>query len=695
MKPEELREKLKIYSYVVAVFLTLLLIKLSVLQIYENEMYQTQAKENRVRLVPIKAARGEIYGRDGEVLAANELVYTVSINYIAVSQQEMVVNNLVELLQEDYPEVTAQYITEKIELQQFRLFEPVVIVRDIPWELVVKLEEHRQDLPGVTIDVEPLRYYPQGSLAGHALGYIHSISSEELAKEEEDYKYSINSLIGKSGIEKQYEKELRGKDGAQSIEVDARGRPVPTRDTVTLEPEQGYNIYLTLDTRLQKVMELSMEEMLVEVQKKHPKATVASAVLMNVKTGEVLAMASSPAMYPDDWKGNLSSERASYYFPQGSAYDPMDPGAILNRCIQVSYAPGSTFKPVTGMAALEIGAMDPLKEMVTCRGSYWIAPNIPCWSVHGNVNYYSGMAGSCNTYFQEMGRRAGVDEIARVASEAGLGSLTGIDLPGEITGLLPTRDWKFESRDKMMKKRYESEQSQLQEKYDELIKNESDPDKIEKLEKEREAEKSRLEGQYRSDYNWETQWQSYDTFNMSIGEGFNSYTVIQLANYISALANGGHLMQPYLVDRIEAGNDRIIKKFEPRVKHEMDVKPQTLAETRKAMLAVTQPGGTGYYLFSQFPAEIQVGAKTGTAEVRNPGASAQNDYNGVFVAFAPYDDPEIAFAGIVEYGNHGSESAGLVARKVFEQYFGLVDYLAVPEEETKQNNNMSNGIDEE
>lgn len=687
MKSEQLQmeKRLKNYTYIVAALLLILALRLGMLQLLNNETYQTQAKENRIRLISIKAPRGEIVTREGDILAANELVYSLTLTFQGLDEQDKMIDNLLEILADYYPEMNRKAIEEKVELQQYRLYEPITLIRDIPWELVVEVEENRQNLPGVEIVVEPLRYYPNDALAGHVLGYIHSINADELDKYPDDG-YNINSLIGKSGIEKEYENEIKGIDGARSVEVDAKGHPI--REQVTLEPQQGNNIELTLDFELQQVMQNSMEKMLKQVQEKHPKAKVGSAVLLNVKTGEVLAMCSSPLMYPDDWKGNISNERAAYYFPQTESYDPMYPGGFLNRTIQVSYPPGSTFKPITGMAALEKGVVDPATDYVNCNGRYWIAPYIPCWSVHGAVNYYSGMAGSCNVYFQEMGRRAGNEEISKVAEQFGLGSRTGIDLPYEVSGLLPTSDWKQEVNSVLTDRQYKNKREQLEEKYAALLEDAEDEAAKNKLLKQKENEKAQLEAQYKIDYNWNTAWHPFDTFNMSIGEGDNDYTVLQLANYVATLANGGHRMKPYMVSRIYDQEGNTVKTFKPEVVKEIDILPETISETKRAMLSVAQPGGTAYFLFSNFPQEIQVGAKTGTAAARHVGGTSTDEYNGVFVAFAPYDDPEIAFAGIVEYGNHGSESAGLVAKDVFEQYFGIKDHLA--EIEGTVPNNVSN-----
>lgn len=672
MKAEQLKHRLKLVSGIAIGLLAILLIKLAIVQLFYNDSYQTQAKENSIRLVAIKAPRGEIYTSNGEVLATNELVYNLSLNTLGIKNKDQMINRLVKILAEEYPEITAEVIEEKVDLQKDRLFELVTIVRDIPWELVVALEESRHELPGVTITVEPLRYYPQEELAGHLLGYIHSINPEEIAAQQEGHEYDINSLIGKSGIEKQYESYLRGVDGARQVEVNAKGHPI--QELVTLEPQSGDNIHLTIDIDLQRVLQNSMEKVLLQLQTEYPKAKVGSAVLMNVKTGEILAMHSAPDMYPGDWKGNISSNRAAYYYPQGS-YDPVEPGAAMNRAIQVTYPPGSTFKPITGMAALEKNVVNTLNEYVSCKGSYWIAPYIRCWQVHGNVNYYSAMGGSCNTYFQEMGRRAGKDEIIRVAGEFGLGSKTGVDIPHEVSGLLPTPEWKKEINALLIDKKYDGLRADLEEKYTELEADAADAKQLEKLAQQKKNEKARLEAQYQIDYNFDTNWQAFDTFNMSIGQGNNDFTVIQLANYAATIANGGKLMRPHLMSKITDSQDNLIKGFEPQVVSNAEVSSATIAETKRAMLAVTQPGGTAHYLFGHFPADIGVAAKTGTAQTGRAGDNIMKEFHGTFIAFAPYDNPQIAFAGVIEYGQSGSGSAGYIARDVFEQYFGIKDHL--------------------
>lgn len=668
-----LKNNLKIFSWIIIGLLILLVLRLAVVQLFYSEVYQTKAKDNRIRLVAIKAPRGEIYARDGEILAANELVYTVSLHNTDNNQKELSIGLLLDILNEFYSDIDEEYIDERIKLQQYRMFEPITIMRDIPWELVVKLEENRQHLPGVLISVEPLRNYPQYETAGHVLGYIHSINPNELDLLGRE-KYTINSLIGKSGIEKQYENELKGQDGARRVEVDARGRPIG--ELVTLEPEAGNNIFITIDLELQQVMENALQDTLSMLQSRNPKAKVGSAVLLNVKTGEVLAMASLPAMNPVNWRGNISQDLAEYYFPQGVQYNPLEPGAAMNRAIQVIYPPGSTFKPLTGMAALDTPALtNPLTDQVYCGGSYWLPPYIRCTGVHGNVNYYRAMAVSCNTYFQEMGRRAGKDALVKVGQEVGLGDRTGIDLPYESKGLLPTPEWKKEINATLIDRKYERLRENLVKKYEELKESAENEAELRKIEDQEINEKARLGAQYRIDYNFDTNWQAFDTFNMSIGQGSNDYSVIQLANYIATIANGGTLRKPYFLQKVVSVENSLILENKPQIIKKTDLGAETLAQTRRAMLEVTQAGGTAYHLFYHFPAEIQVGAKTGTSETGRVGDAYMKEFHGVFVAFAPFDDPEVAFAGVVEYGQTGGGSAGLVAKAVLEHYFGVINHL--------------------
>ncbi|MDR1160380.1 MAG: hypothetical protein LBK69_07130, partial [Syntrophomonadaceae bacterium] len=339
------------------------------------------------------------------------------------------------------------------------------------------------------------------------------------------------------------------------------------------------------------------------------------------------------------------------------------------------YPPGSTFKPITGMAALRAGVMDPLQDYVNCNGAYWIRPNIRCTGVHGNVNYITAMARSCNTYFQEMGRRASKDVIIEIGEQFGLGQKTNIDLPDEVSGLLPTSEWKKEINTIILERRYKNELADLEEKYNQLLAQAAADEEIVKLNEAKNKEIENLNARYEIDFNFNTNWQQFDTFNMSIGQGYNNFTAVQLANYVSTIANGGQLMKPFIVDRVVDVDNNLLQQTQPQILSVLANADSILPWTKRAMAAVTEPGGTAYSLFANFPNNIEVAAKTGTAETGRAGDNSLKEVHGVFVAFAPVDDPVVAFAGIIEYGSSGSGSAGLVCKAVFEQYFGVVDHL--------------------
>jgi len=302
------------------------------------------------------------------------------------------------------------------------------------------------------------------------------------------------------------------------------------------------------------------------------------------------------------------------------------------------------------------------------------------------------MAKSCNVYFQEMARRAGKEAMIQVAQDFGLGQKTGIDLPYESQGLVPTPEWKRELNALLIDRKYDNLRKQLEDKYTQMMIG-ANSDQQRDLERKKQNEQAQLEAQYQIDYNFDTNWQPFDTFNMSIGQGANQYTILNLVNYVAALANGGDLMRPHLVKEILSSDQEVLRVIQPEVIRRVSVSVETLAETRRAMVQVTRPGGTAAFLFNDFPVNIQVGAKTGTAQTNRAGDSALNEFHGVFIAFAPAEDPQVAFAGVIEYGQHGSESAGWVAKDVFEQYFGLQDHYSAMAAQAAQEAEATQGQD--
>ncbi|GEA17414.1 MAG: penicillin-binding protein 2 [Moorella sp. (in: firmicutes)] len=674
----KLSRRLNGYLVILIFIFILLTSRLFFLQIVNAQEFSKQSAENRIRINPIEARRGDILDRNGQVLATSQPVYVVTIRSMPNQDLDGVINNLSALLED--PELTPAAIKELIknnpiryrstEIKRLPASDPVAIAT------VTRLEEHRQDLPGVNIIEEPQRYYPYGPLAGHLLGYVGQITQQELEDRKEE-NYGLNDKIGKSGIEAflEYSNEggreigLRGKKGAEQVEVDAYNRKV--RDLVTLPPTPGDTVQLTIDLKLQQTLEKAMDQVIAATKKKNPKAGGGAAVVLDVKTGAILAMASKPDMDPNDFvNGNYTRKQGYYNNPR------LKP--LFNRAIQGIYPPGSTFKPITAMAALDAGVVKP-QDTIYDSGRYWKPGGITCWAVHGNVNLYRGMAVSCNTYFQWAGELAGIDKIDEVARQFGLGEPTGvIGLRGEAAGILPSPEWKKEINAPYWDRWLKNQEDRIEKKYAGLLAAAA-PEEKSKLLEQKERELKQVKAEYQINYNFNTTWQPFNTYNTSIGQGDNNYTIIQLANYIATLANGGTRWRPYLVDKVIGADGSLKKQYHPEVAGRVTISQEAMAQVRQAMLEVTRASdGTASFLFRDFPPELQVAAKTGTAQTGLAGDDRNSDFYGLFVAFAPFDDPQIAIAVIIEYAQHGGDSAGVVARAVLAQYFGLTDILNKP-----------------
>lgn len=670
MEKKEQALRITAFMVLVAVIFIVLISRLFYLQVVQNQQFQQLSESNRLRLISIPARRGDILDKNGIPLATSEPVFSIFFTPSDSHDLEKTAEKLEELL--DDPEITKESIIETVN-KQTRKYVPVEIAQlpwgEKGWETVSRLEENRMELPGISIEEHPQRVYPNGVLAGHILGYVGKINEEEL-EENRQYQYGLQDWIGKTGVERfaeliRYEQGtvigLRGKDGVRQVEVDASGHKI--QELTSIPPVSGYDVVLTIDSKLQKTMENSMDEVIATIKKKNPKAMAAAAVAIDVKTGAILAAASRPSINPNDFVDGSYSEKADYY--NNSAKKPM-----FNRVFQGTYPPGSTFKLITAMAALESG-VNPSSRVV-CRGSYWRPPYIKCWNVHGSVDLYKAIAGSCNTYFQDVGWKAGIDKIAQIGKEFGLGQKTNtLGVLNESEGLLPSREWKKELYEPIIEKKYTKKREELEAKYQSTLAGLQGEKEKEEARRKYENQLNILEAQYKIDYRFHTTWQPFDTFNTSIGQGSNNFTVIQLANYVATIANGGKRYRPYLIDRVISPNGKVVQQYKPELLNKVSVSEENLAAVRKGMRQVTEPGGTAYSLFSNFPSHIGVAAKTGTAQTGLAGDDKRADFHGVFVAFAPYDDPEIAFAAIVEYGESGSGSGGHIAKAVFEEYFGL------------------------
>lgn len=670
MEKKEQALRITVFFVMVAIIFATLVSRLFYLQVFQNQQFQQLSENNRLRLISIPARRGDILDSNGNLLATSVPVFAILFTPSDIIDVKATAVKLEKILGD--PEITQESIIQTIN-EQTRKYVPVEIARlpwgEKGWETVSRLEENRMELPGISIEEHPLRIYPNGTLAGHILGYVGKINEEEL-EQNRQYQYGIQDWIGKTGVERfaeliRYEQGtvigLRGKDGVRQVEVDAGNRRI--QELTSIQPVSGHNVLLTIDSSLQKAMETSMDSVIANLQKSNPKAMAAAAVAIDVKTGAILAAASRPSINPNDFVDGSYPEKQDYY--NHSAKKPM-----FNRAFQGTYPPGSTFKMITGMAALESGVKT--SETITCKGAYWRAPYIRCWSVHGTVDFYEALAGSCNTYFQDAGRRAGIDNLARIAREFGLGEKTNtLGILNETEGILPDSQWKKELYQPIIERNYEEKRKKLELEYIEAVSKLHEEKEKSAAQKRYENKLAILEAQYKIDYKFYTTWQPFDTFNTSIGQGSNNYTVIQLANFVSTIANGGKRYRPYLVDRVISPAGKIVQHYKPELMNKVSVSAENLAEVRRAMKAVTDPGGTAHFLFRDFPPQFSVGAKTGTAQTGRSGDRKDKDFHGAFVAFAPYDNPKIAFASIVEYGEHGGTSGGLIAKAVFEEYFGL------------------------
>jgi len=651
MEQKALHRRINFFvGLVVAIFLVLVF-RLAYLQLLETDRFRTLARENSMRLIPIEAPRGEIFDRHGKKIVGNRPVYNVSLVNLGLKREELaqVVNRLARLLGKPEHEIWKEINNEKL-----RRYEPVTIARNVPLDVVTRIEERRKELPGVVIDIRPQRDYPYGSLLAHVLGYTREIQPEQLERHK-DQGYRMGDIFGQDGLENAYERYLRGEKGAWQVEVDAQARPV--RNLGVKNPVPGNDLYLTIDLELQKTAEEALARTIEALQKGgYPQAKAGAVVMENVHTGEILAMASYPSYNPAVFARELTPAEVKELFSS-----PTRP--LLNRAIQAAYPPGSTFKMVVAAAALETNAVT-RDFTIWDPGYFYLGRLYTDWKPggHGRVDLVKAIQVSCDTYFWTLGHKLGPDVMATFARKFGLGRATGIDLPGEKDGVVPTRDYKYKLIKEQLERQFEPQFKAIETEYNSLIARAVTQEEKERLKKERDKAYAHVKAQY-DRYAWELKWRDYDTLNMSIGQGYNLYTPLQLANYTAAIANGGTLYRPYLVKKIVSPEGKEVATFGPQVAHRTGISPATLDVIREGMGRVCQPGGTAYGVFYDFP--LPVAGKTGTAEVFG------KDSHGLFVAFAPLDKPEVAIAVVIEHGGHGSSAAAPVARALLEKYFGV------------------------
>lgn len=531
----EFSGRLKVISYIIVLVVMVLIGRIGYLQIYEGEHYANLADGNRIRIVPSVAPRGTFFDRNGTVMVTNRPGFAVSLLPLTEPISEDVINRLSALLK-----VPKEEINRKIDAHIG--FDPIRIKTGIGPEIYSIIAEQKNLYPGVVVEVLPVREYLFKEQAVHIFGYVSEINDSELEdKKDSPHKYKMGDIIGKAGLERLYDLELRGEDGGEQVEVDVTGKPVEILGQKY--PVPGCDLYLTIDKDIQAAAEKAVDDQLVAVG-----AKAAAAVVLNPQTGEVLAMVSRPAFDPNLFVGGISSK--NWDAINNNPYHPMD-----NKAITGEYPPGSTFKIVTGTAALAEHVVSP-EEKIFDSGKHWIVDKGNAdGEALGWINFEEAMVHSDNVYFYEMGNRLGIDRLEKYSRMFGLGQPTGVNLLFEAEGLVASQEYKRRVFD--------------------------------------------------------DDWYLAETFDAAIGQGFNSVTPIQAAQVMAQIAADGKRYKPYLVKKIVSPDGKTVKEFKPEVVSELKVEEEHIRLVQRGLRGVNKYG-TGASVFSGFP--IDIAGKTGTAE---------------------------------------------------------------------------------
>jgi penicillin-binding protein 2 len=583
---EDLRlvqSRLAVVQALVVGLLLLLMIQFWNLQVVRARHFRDLAENNRSRLVTLAAPRGALLDRKGEVLVGNRPAFNVLLTADHVDDLDRVVRRLARTLG-----MGEASIRERLARRQ--PYRPVVVKADASLAEVAALEARRLELPEASVEVVPLRSYPLASAAAHALGRVGEVTERQLEVPEFEG-VAPGSLVGQAGVESRYNRDLMGKDGYRRVIV---SRGLEVQEAERQAPEDGPSLTLSLDASLQAAVEKAFA------------GRAGSAVALDPETGEILAMTSTPAYDPNEF--TMGVEPSLWASLSG---DPETP--LMNRVIQGVYAPGSTFKIVTATAALEEGVITP-QTTFYCPGYLAVYGTVfRCASKggHGVVDLHRAIAQSCNVFFYQVGIRLEIGRIAAWAKRMGLGAPTGVDLPYEATGLMPSPEWKLRV--------------------------------------------------------FKTPWYAGETVSVAIGQGQVSATPLQMARLAAIIANGGRLVQPHLV---RSAGGRPVPAEPPKP---LGIRPETIELVKEGMRAVVA-GGTGWRArLSTVEVCGKTGSAQVVAKSRlerTPHEEALLPH-GWFLAFAPADHPKIALAVLVEHGGSGGESAAPVARAILAHYFGL------------------------
>ncbi len=589
------KSRLFIATFIITFAFGILIARLSYLQIIKGEEFEKFSQENRIRLIRVPAPRGRIYDRNGVELVSNRASFDVTIYPNEIENIDIIAKKLSSILQKDYKKIKTQ-IDHGLRKNKY---DPIKVATDIDREKLALIESQKSSLKGVSIEITYLRHYNLGNIASSIIGYVGKPDTKDLR-----HFKNINpkTFVGKSGVERAFEKELRGKDGIKYKVIDAFGREVKSdlfkRGIKDKKAKKGNDVYLSIDINLQKV---------VEEQLKNYSGAV---VVMDVHTGEILAMASAPSFDPSLFIKGIDPQEW-----EKLTKDPKHP--LLNRVTQGIYPPGSVFKMIPALAALKEGTIESDTRFY-CPGYYKLGrKKFRCWKRggHGMVDIKKAIVESCDVFFYIVGEKLGIDKIANYARSFGLGSKTGIVLP-EKEGLVPSAKWK----NKKLK----------------------------------------------------TRWYKGETIVTAIGQGFLSVTPIQIAVMTSAIANGGKILKPLLANKIKNPEGEILKQYTLQIRRTLPFTPSQLGIVQESLIkAVNTPYGTGRK--AQIKG-FEVAGKTGTAQVtalkKKTDLHIHNDH-AWFTSYFPANSPQIAVTVLVEHGGKGGSVAAPIAKEIIKKFIEI------------------------
>jgi penicillin-binding protein 2 len=572
-------------------------------QLFQQDRWSGIAQQNITKTLELPATRGVIRDIENRVVASNRPSYDVYATPRLLRPEDLErIGSLMGLTREEFEALE----TRIDELPAGRRTHQIELFRDIDRDQLAALETHLAELPALDIITVPLRDYPYATLGAHLIGYLNEVNEADLESASDPSAYRPGDRIGRNGLEKRYESLLKGSRGFRREVVDARGKPLggDRPDSLEVEmlrkPVPGHDIQLTLDMRLMEAFDRAFRP--------HPSG---AAVVVDIHTGAIRALYSKPVYDPNEMSSGLTTRR--YAELTGDPFRP-----LIDKTIYETYFPGSTFKVITALAALQDAVVDPMAR-VECTGFIKIGrQKFRCNKRHEWVDLYDSVVQSCNVYFWELAEEVGIERINRFAEAFGFAERTGIGVNSEAKGFLATREW-----------------------YEEHY------------------------GAFRIGY----------TLNTAIGQGNTRVTVLQLAMAYAAIANGGTLYVPQVIQNVRAPDGSLSDTFQPRVKREVGVAPQHLDMIRRSLVDVVQTeDGTAFR--SRNVDGVRVAGKTGTAQVvSRKGRSEESSSawyldrsHGWFAGFAPADDPQVAFAVLVEHGGSGGQSAAPIATWVMQQY---------------------------